>query len=100
MIHLVNSTLFDAVHQHASDVHLQPYEDRLVVRFRIDGVLFDRLSVPKSSQEEVLSRVKVIGKMNIAEKRMPQDGRVSVKVGSRRIDLRIASLPTSYGKES
>lgn len=98
VIHLVNSTLFDAVHQHASDVHLQPYEDRLVVRFRIDGVLFDRLSVPKSSQEEVLSRVKVIGKMNIAEKRMPQDGRVSVKVGSRRIDLRIASLPTSYGE--
>ncbi len=98
IIKLVNSALFDAVRQRASDVHFQPYEDKLAIRFRIDGVLFDVYEVPKKSQEEVLSRVKVIGKMNIAEKRLPQDGRASVQIGDKRIDLRIASLPTSFGE--
>lgn len=98
IIKLVNSALFDAVKQRASDVHFQPYEDKLAIRFRIDGVLFDVYEVPKKSQEEVLSRVKVIGKMNIAEKRLPQDGRASVQIGDKKIDLRIASLPTSFGE--
>jgi general secretion pathway protein E len=90
--------LFEAVKGGASDVHIQPYEDRLVVRFRIDGMLFDAFDVPKPLQEEVVSRIKVIGKMNIAEKRLPQDGRATVQVGDRRIDLRIASLPGSHGE--
>jgi general secretion pathway protein E len=90
--------LFEAVKGGASDVHIQPYENRLVVRFRIDGVLFDAFDVPKPTQEEVVSRIKVIGKMNIAEKRLPQDGRATVQVGDRRIDLRIASLPGSHGE--
>jgi general secretion pathway protein E len=98
VISLVNSTLFDAVKSRASDVHFQPYEDRLVVRFRIDGVLFDTFTIPQSFQEEVLSRVKVLGNMNIAEKRLPQDGRSTVQLGDRLIDLRIASLPTSFGE--
>ncbi|MEL7499554.1 MAG: ATPase, T2SS/T4P/T4SS family [Planctomycetota bacterium] len=98
VVRLVNSILFDAVQERASDIHLQPFEDELHVRFRIDGVLFDQFKIPKSSQEEVLSRIKVIGEMNIAEKRLPQDGRASVKVGERMIDLRIASLPTSFGE--
>jgi general secretion pathway protein E len=98
VIRLVNAILFDAVTQLASDVHVQPYEDRLVIRFRIDGVLFDVQTLPPQIQEEVLSRVKIVGRMNIAEKRLPQDGRATVAVGSRQIDLRIASLPTAYGE--
>jgi general secretion pathway protein E len=68
------------------------------VRFRIDGVLYDTFTIPKAVQEEVLSRVKVLGNMNIAEKRLPQDGRSTVQLGDRLIDLRIASLPTSFGE--
>jgi general secretion pathway protein E len=98
VIRLVNLMLFEAVKGGASDVHIQPYENRLVVRFRIDGMLFDAFDVPKPLQEEVVSRIKVIGKMNIAEKRLPQDGRATVQVGDRRIDLRIASLPGSHGE--
>jgi general secretion pathway protein E len=98
VIRLVNLMLFEAVKGGASDVHIQPYEDRLVVRFRIDGMLFDAFDVPKPLQDEVVSRIKVIGKMNIAEKRLPQDGRATVQVGDRRIDLRIASLPGSNGE--
>lgn len=98
VIRLVNSILFDAVRQRASDIHIQPYEEKLQVRFRIDGSLFDQFVIPKASQEEVLSRVKIIGKMNIAEKRLPQDGRASAEIGERQIDLRIASLPTSHGE--
>jgi general secretion pathway protein E len=98
VIRLVNLILFEAVKGGASDVHIQPYESRLVVRFRIDGILFDAFDVPKPLQEEVVSRIKVIGKMNIAEKRLPQDGRATVQVGDRRVDLRIASLPGSHGE--
>ncbi|MDM4015764.1 GspE/PulE family protein [Roseiconus lacunae] len=98
VIRLVNHLLFDAVKSGASDVHIQPYEDRLMVRQRIDGVLFDTFEIPKTVQEEVLSRVKVLGKMNIAEKRLPQDGRATVQLGERIVDLRIASLPTSHNE--
>lgn len=98
VIRLVNSILFEAIKARASDVHLQPDEQGLLVRQRIDGVLFDTIRIPKDRQEEVISRVKVLGKMNIAEKRLPQDGRATVHVGDRLIDLRIASLPTSYGE--
>jgi general secretion pathway protein E len=98
IIQLVNHLLLDAVKSQASDVHVQPYEDRLVVRQRIDGVLFDTFEIPKAAQEEVLSRVKVLGKMNIAEKRLPQDGRATVQLGDRVVDLRIASLPTSHNE--
>lgn len=98
VIRLANLMLFEAVKGGASDVHIQPYEDRLVVRFRIDGVLFDAFEVPKPLQEEVVSRIKVVGKMNIAEKRLPQDGRATVQVGDRRVDLRISSLPGSHGE--
>jgi general secretion pathway protein E len=97
-IRLVNLVLFEAVQARASDVHLQPYEDALVVRMRIDGVLHDSLKLPKQMQDELISRIKVMGRMNIAEKRLPQDGRATVQVGDRAIDLRIATLPTSFGE--
>ncbi len=98
VIKLVNLLLFEAIKQQASDIHFHPYEDRVIVRMRIDGVLFDANAVPKALQEEVISRIKVMGKMNIAERRLAQDGRATVQVGDRIIDLRIASLPTSFGE--
>ena len=98
VIRLVNQLIFDAVVAGASDIHIQPYEGCVKVRQRIDGVLFDSFEIPKSLQEEVLTRIKVLGKMNIAEKRLPQDGRATVQLGDRVIDLRIASLPTSHNE--
>jgi general secretion pathway protein E len=98
VIKLVNMLMADAVTGLASDIHIQPYEERLIIRMRIDGVLFDTAEIPKHLQEEVISRIKVIGRMNIAEKRLPQDGRATVHVGDRLIDLRIASMPTSHGE--
>lgn len=98
VVNLVNSVLFEAVRAKASDIHIQPKEDSVIVRERVDGVLFDTLTIPKEYQEEVISRLKVLGRMNIAEKRLPQDGRATVQVGDRAIDLRIASLPTSFGE--
>ncbi len=98
IIRLVNQLIFDAVIAGASDIHIQPYEDRVKVRQRIDGVLFDSFEIPRSIQEEVLARIKVLGKMNIAEKRLPQDGRATVQLGDRVVDLRIASLPTSHNE--
>ena len=98
VIKLVNLILFEAVKTGASDVHVQPYEDRLMVRTRIDGMLYDSFTLPKNIQEEVVSRLKVMGRMNIAEKRLAQDGRTTVQVGDRIVDLRLASLPTSHGE--
>lgn len=98
VIKLVNLMLFEAVQAGASDIHIQPFETRVAVRLRIDGVLFEAFDIPKDMQEEVISRVKILGKMNIAEKRLPQDGRASVQVADRLIDLRIASLPSSHGE--
>jgi general secretion pathway protein E len=98
VIKLVNLILFEAVKAGASDVHIQPYEDRLMVRTRIDGMLYDSYSLPRNIQDEVISRIKVMGRMNIAEKRLSQDGRATVQIGDRMIDLRIASLPTSFGE--
>lgn len=98
VIKLVNLILFEAVQARASDIHIQPSEGHLTVRLRIDGVLFDTVRVPKDMQEEVISRIKILGKMNIAEKRLPQDGRATAQVADRLIDLRIASLPASHGE--
>ena len=98
VIKLVNLILFEAAKANASDVHVQPYEERLMVRTRIDGVLYDTFALPKQIQDEVVSRVKVMGRMNIAEKRLAQDGRATVRIGDRVVDLRIASLPTSFGE--
>ncbi|MEM1208374.1 MAG: ATPase, T2SS/T4P/T4SS family [Planctomycetota bacterium] len=98
-IKLVDAILFEAVQQQASDVHLQPTEDRLVVRLRVDGVLFDHATLPCELTGELTSRVKVLAKMNIAEKRLAQDGRATVRVGDRSIDLRVSSVPTTFGEQ-
>ncbi|MCP4589430.1 MAG: Flp pilus assembly complex ATPase component [bacterium] len=98
VVKLVNLVLFEAVKRRASDVHVQPFEDRLQIRLRIDGVLYDFVQPPRHLLEEIVSRIKVIGRMNIAEKRLPQDGRTTVSVGERVVDLRISSLPTCHGE--
>jgi general secretion pathway protein E len=95
---LVNLVLLEAVKRRASDVHVQPLEDRLQVRLRIDGVLYDYVQPPRHLLDEIVSRIKVMGRMNIAEKRLAQDGRTTVMVGDRVVDLRISSLPTSFGE--
>jgi len=98
VIRLVNLLLLEAVKLGASDLHLQPYADRVVSRMRLDGVLFDLHTLPKRLQDEAVSRIKVIGQMDIAEKRLPQDGRATVHLGEKVIDLRISTVPSSHGE--
>jgi len=98
IIRLVNMIFFEALRMRASDIHLQPYEDKLQVRYRIDGILHDTQVIPKKVQEAVISRIKIMGKMDIAERRLPQDGRTTIKVGDAEIDVRISSVPTQYGE--
>jgi len=98
IVKLVNMIFFEALRMRASDIHLQPYEDKLQVRYRIDGILHDTQVIPKKVQEAVISRVKIMGKMDIAERRLPQDGRTTVKVSDTEVDVRISSVPTSYGE--
>jgi general secretion pathway protein E len=98
IIRLVNGLLSRAVKERASDIHIEPYEQEIVVRFRIDGTLHDTMSVPKRHLGSVVSRIKIIGKLNIAEKRVPQDGRISIKVAGKEIDVRLSVLPTAHGE--
>ncbi|MGE0141727.1 MAG: GspE/PulE family protein [Planctomycetota bacterium] len=98
IIKLVNMLLFQALKLRASDIHLQPYADRLQVRMRIDGVLYDTESIPKKAQEAIVSRVKVMGKMDIAERRLPQDGRASIRIGDGDVDVRISTVPVQSGE--
>ncbi len=98
IIKLVNMILFQALKMRASDVHIQPYEDKLQIRYRIDGILYDMMAPPKKIQDAVLSRIKIMGKMDIAERRLPQDGGANVKLGDSDVDIRISSVPTIYGE--
>jgi general secretion pathway protein E len=98
IIKLVNMLLFQALKLRASDIHLQPYQDHLKVRMRIDGVLYDMEAIPKRAQEAIVSRVKVMGKMDIAERRLPQDGRASIRIGDGDVDVRISAVPVNYGE--
>ncbi len=98
IIKLVNTIMFEALKIRASDIHFQPYDDRLQVRYRIDGILYDAKVIPKKVQDAIVSRVKVMGKMDIAERRLPQDGRTSIKVGDSEVDVRISSVPTNFGE--
>ncbi len=100
VIKLVNLMLFDAVKRRASDLHVQAKEDGVVIRLRIDGVLFDYLETGGFMLEEIVSRIKVMGGMDIAEKRLPQDGRTTVRIGERIVDLRISTIPTAHGERA
>jgi len=98
IVKLVNSIMFQGLRMRASDVHIQPYEQEVMVRLRIDGVLYDIMAVPKKIQDAVISRIKVMGNMDIAERRLPQDGRAFMQYGNHDVDLRISSVPTAFGE--
>jgi len=98
IIKLVNTVVYQALKSRASDIHLQPYEDKLQVRYRIDGRLYDMMTPPKRFQDAIVSRIKVMGRMDIAERRFPQDGRSTIRVGTREVDLRISTIPSYYGE--
>ena len=98
IIRLVNGLLARAVKERASDIHIEPYENEIMVRFRIDGTLQDKMQVPRRHASTMATRIKIIGKLNIAEKRVPQDGRISFRVAGKDIDVRLSVLPTSHGE--
>ncbi|MEO8338338.1 MAG: type II secretion system ATPase GspE [Nitrospirota bacterium] len=98
IIRLVNSVLFQAVRQRASDVHFESFERGLIVRYRIDGVLYPVLTPPKHLQASIIARLKIMSDLNIAEKRLPQDGRFRIRTAGRDVDLRVSVLPTSHGE--
>ncbi len=99
VVRLVSSVLQHAIGDGASDIHIEPQERGVTVRFRVDGVLREVMAIPRKLQSGVVSRLKLMADMNIAEKRVPQDGRFGVKLGEQKIDLRVASLPTAYGEK-
>src|SRR3970040_427495 len=99
VVKLVNSLITDAVRKGASDIHIEPYERSLRVRFRIDGVLQELMAPPFKFKSAILSRVQIMADLDIAERRIPQDGRIKLKVLNRVIDLRVSSLPTIFGEK-
>jgi len=99
IIRMVNLLIAEAVEQRASDIHLDPMVDKLVVRNRVDGFLKEAFSVPKWIQGAVISRIKIMAEMDIAEKRLPQDGRIHLNVNSRKMDLRVSTLPSKWGEK-
>jgi type IV pilus assembly protein PilB len=99
VVKLVNAILLESVSKQASDIHVEPYEKELRVRYRIDGVLHDMMTPPWKMRKAIVSRLKIMAKMKIAEKRLPQDGRVKVVIKGRPIDLRVSTIPTLYGEK-
>ncbi len=98
IIRLINAVLTEAVKDNASDIHIEPYENRLNVRFRVDGVLREVLQTRRAVAPLVVSRIKVMSKLDIAEKRLPQDGRISLRVAGRAVDVRVSTMPSGHGE--
>jgi general secretion pathway protein E len=98
VIRLVNTMVAQAVEKRASDIHIEPFEKEFRIRFRIDGVLYNQEPPPRELKAAIISRVKLMAKLNIAERRLPQDGRIKVKTLGREVDLRVSTLPTLYGE--
>ena len=98
VIRLVNGLILDAIKQRATDIHVEPYEDSVLIRFRVDGVLQDRLRLPRGHQAPLTSRIKVMAKMDIAEHMAPQDGRIGITVGNKAVDIRVGSVPVQFGE--
>jgi len=99
IVRLTNWLLHRAIEERASDVHIEPQDKELVVRFRVDGLLQEAQRLPKWTQSAVVSRIKILSSLDIAEKRQPQDGRLMVEVGGRRVDMRVSTLPTTHGEK-
>ena len=98
IIRLINAILGEAIRENASDIHLETFEKRLVVRFRVDGVLREVLEPKRELAALLVSRIKVMARLDIAEKRIPQDGRISLRVGGREVDIRVSTLPSANGE--
>ncbi|MGO9255278.1 MAG: type II secretion system ATPase GspE [Bryobacteraceae bacterium] len=98
VIRLVNAMIGDAIEKRSSDIHIEPFEKEFRVRFRVDGVLFNQEPPPRELKAAIISRLKLMAKLNIAERRLPQDGRIKIKVLGREVDLRVSTLPTLYGE--
>jgi type II secretion system protein E len=98
VIKLVNLIIHQAIQERASDIHVEPHERELRVRYRVDGVLHDASSPPRHLHPAIISRIKILAEMDIAERRLPQDGRVRIKIGGRNIDLRVSTIPTLHGE--
>jgi general secretion pathway protein E len=98
IIRLINAVLTEAVKKQASDIHVEPYENRLVVRFRIDGILQEVLQSRRAVAPLIVSRIKVMAKLDIAEKRLPQDGRISLRIAGRAVDVRVSTIPSGHGE--
>lgn len=98
VIKLVNHILFQAVKQGASDIHIEPFEKDMRIRYRIDGIMYESMTPPKRVQNALVSRLKIMGHMNIAEKRLPQGGRIAIKVADKAIDIRVSILPVAFGE--
>jgi len=98
VIRLVNLMFSQAVRDNASDIHIEPYQNSLKVRQRLDGILYDMISPPKHVQPALISRVKIMAKLSIDQKRLPQDGRIELKVADKEIDVRVSTLPTAFGE--
>ena len=98
IIRLVNTVIKQAIEDRASDIHIEPFEKDLIIRFRIDGILYNMFTPPKKYQAAIISRIKIMSNLNIAENRLPQDGRIQLKVGGKDIDIRVSVFPTYYGE--
>ncbi len=98
IIRLVHGLLARAVKERASDIHIEPYEHEIMVRFRIDGVLHDKMQIPRRHAGTIATRIKIMGKLNIAEKRVPQDGRIAIRVAGKDNDVRLSVLPVQFGE--
>jgi general secretion pathway protein E len=98
VIRLINGLISEAISQNASDIHIEPYENTVIVRIRIDGVLREILEAPVRARARLVSRIKVMARLDIAEKRLPQDGRISLTLGGRAVDVRVSTLPSRYGE--
>ncbi len=98
VIKLVNLLLSRAVKARASDIHIEPFKQSLVIRYRIDGILYNIMNLPKGIQSSLASRIKIMAKLDIAEKRLPQDGRIDVKIGDNAIDIRVSMIPIAFGE--
>ncbi len=98
VIRLVNLVISKAIENKASDIHFEAFEDQVKVRYRIDGVLYNTESPPKRLQAAIISRIKIMSEMNIAERRLPQDGRVRLRIMGKKVDLRVSTIPTIYGE--
>ncbi|MBF0100985.1 MAG: type II secretion system ATPase GspE [Desulfobacterales bacterium] len=98
IIKLVNHIISQSIKARASDIHIEPYQNMFKIRYRVDGTLYDLLTPPKWIQPALISRIKVMARLNIAEKRLPQDGRIEVKIGQSDIDIRVSTIPTTFGE--